>query len=1057
MDNLHPIEGAKGGGSQRTPVESPDSLRSIASFRILDAVSEGEIGGLVNGLQSIYLDETPLANADGSLNFQNVHVDQRTGTQDQDVIPGYAAVENEVAVGVELKQVAPWVRSLTNLELSAVGITISVPQLSKANTSNGDINGYSISYKIEVQTDGGAYQLAYSGAITGKTTTKYQREHRVDLPAATVGWNVRVTRITANANSSTIADTTTIDSYTEIIDAKLRYPNTALIAISGDASQFSNIPARGYDLWGRIIQVPTNYDPHTRTYTGAWDGTFKLAWTDNPAWIYYDLATHPRYGLGHLITAAQVNKWDLYRIAQYCDQAVSDGKGGTEPRFTCNVYLQTDSDAYQLLSDMASLFRGISFWASGAIGVAADMPQDPVYAYTAANVIGGKFTYSATTRKTRYTVAQVTWNDPADMYRAKVEYVQHQAGLARYGIQPTAITAFGCTSQGQAQRAGMWVLLTSQLETDTITFQVGLDGAMAAPGQIVRVQDPARAGKRQGGRITVATTSVVTVDRAPDAVVAGDSMTVVLPSGISQTRTVLNVDGRNIQVSPVFTELPAAEAVWTVESTTLVNQLVRVQSVGEDKSSDALTFTITGSQHVPEKFEAIDNGTIIQLPPISQLPANLQAPPTDVVLSSHVVITQGIATNVMTISWTPAAGAQRYQVEWRKDDGEWVSAGQVSGQSADVQGIYTGSYLARVRAISPGGIASVPALSALTDVLGKTGAPPVVASLTAASKVWGIHLQWAFPAGAEDTLRTEVWRSSTPNLADATKMADLAYPQNTLEMDGLAAGASFYFWARLVDKTGNIGAYYPTGAGVHGQASSNPADYEPIIAGLIEDTNLGQEILGAVQQMTPEMAGSASKFAGSRTRYAGVWSQLTAQQDGDMALASRVDTVQATVDDTTAIVQETATTVVDLNGRVSATWSVRCQVTADGHIYGAGMGLGVEQQADGTYQSQVLFQADRFAVINVANGATTLPFVIQGGQVFISQALIGTGWITNAMIGDVIQSTDYVAGVTGWRISKSGNSFELNGSGGGGRLSITNQLLQVYDSAGTLRVRLGLW
>ena len=1051
------LQGAKGGSKQRTPVESPDSLRSIAYFRILDLVSEGEIGGLVNGLQSIYLDETPLANPDGSLNFQNVHVETRTGTQDQEEIPGYPAVENEISVGVELKQSTPWVRSLSNTSLSAARVTIGVPGLSRANTSNGDINGYSVQYKIEVQTDGGAYQLAYNGAITGKTTSKYQRSHRIDLPAAQSGWNVRVTRITANANSSAIADITTIDSYTEVIDAKLRYPNSALLGISGDAAQFSNIPSRAYDLWGRIIQVPSNYDPLARTYSGVWDGSFKPAWTDNPAWIYYDLSTHPRYGLGHLVTATQVNKWELYRIAQYCDQSVSDGKGGMEPRFACNVFLQTASDAYKLLSDLASVFRGISYWTGGAITASADMPADPVYAYTAANVIGGQFTYAASTRKTRYTTALVTWNDPADFYRAKVEYVEDRAGLARYGIQQATLTAFGCTSQAQAQRAGQWVLLTSRLETDTVTFKVGLDGTIAAPGQIIRVTDPARAGKRQGGRIHAATRTAVTVDKAPEQVAVGDRLTVMLPTGVSETQAITAIDGAQLSVaSPGFSVQSDAESVWVVESDTLAAQTYRVLSVTEDKSSSDISFTITALQHVPAKFEAIDNGAIIQVPPISSLPASTQAAPANVRLDGHVVITQGIATNVVTIAWDAAAGATAYQVEWRRNDGEWVSAGRTSGLSIDVEGIYTGTYVARVRAVSPGGVVSVPALSVPTDIVGKTGAPPVVATMKATPKVWGIHLEWTFPAGTDDTQRTEVWRSKTPDLHDATKMADLAYPQNSLEIDGLAAGASFYFWVRLVDKTGNVGAYYPQGTGLSGQASSDAADYEPVFAGLIEQTELGQQILEGVDLATSDMAGDAQEWAGNSTHYAGTWTLLDAVQDGDRAMAKRVDQVQATVDDTSAVVQQTSQAVVDLNGKVSATWSVRCQVTADGRIYGAGMGLGVEQQPDGSYQSQVLFQADRFAVINTANGQVTTPFVIQNGQTFIKQALIGDGWISNAMIGDYIQSTDYVQNQRGWKISKSGNSFELNGSGGG-RLSITNQLIQVFDGNGTLRVRLGMW
>ncbi|WP_346949334.1 host specificity protein J [Dyella sp.] len=1052
------LQGAKGGSKQRTPVESPDSLRSIAYFRILDLVSEGEIGGLVNGLQSIYLDETPLANPDGSLNFQNVHVETRTGTQDQEEVPGYPAVENEINVGVELKQSTPWVRSLSNTSLSAVRVTIGVPGLSKANTSNGDINGYSVQYKIEVQTDSGAWQLAYTGAITGKTTSKYQRSHRIDLPAAQSGWNVRVTRLTANANSSSIADITTIDSYTEVIDAKLRYPNSALLGISGDAAQFSNIPSRAYDLWGRIIQVPSNYDPLARTYSGVWDGSFKPAWTDNPAWIYYDLSTHPRYGLGHLITAAQVNKWELYRIAQYCDQPVSDGKGGTEPRFTCNVFLQTASDAYKLLSDLASVFRGISFWTGGAITASADMPADPVYAYSAANVIGGQFTYAASTRKTRYTTALVTWNDPSDFYRAKVEYVEDRTGLARYGIQQTTLTAFGCTSQAQAQRAGQWVLLTSRLETDTVTFKVGLDGTIAAPGQIVRITDPARAGKRQGGRVHQATRTVVTVDQAPEQVAVGNRLTVMLSTGVSETQAITAIDGVQLTVAaPGFSVQPEAEAVWVVESDTLAAQTYRVLSVIEDKSSSDISYTITALQHVPGKFAAIDNGAIIQIPPISALPASTQAPPANVQLNGHVVITQGIATNVVTIAWDAAPGATGYQVEWRRNDGEWVSAGRTPGLSVDVEGIYTGTYVARVRAVSPGGVVSVPVLSVATDIVGKTGAPPVVATFKATPKVWGIHLEWSFPAGTDDTQRTEVWRSNTPNLQDATKMADLAYPQNSLDIDGLAAGVSFYFWVRLVDKTGNIGAFYPNGAGLPAQSSSSQADYEPVIAGLIGQTELGQQILEGVDLATSDMAGDAGEWAGDSGHFAGTWTLLDAVQDGDRSMAKRVDLVQATVDNTSAVVQQTSQAVVDLNGKVSATWTVKCQVSSDGRIYGAGMGLGVEQQPDGSYQSQALFQADRFAVINTANNNVTAPFVIQNGQTYIRQALIGDGWIDNAKIGSVIQSTATGAGgAPRWKLDKNG-SLTMTGPAGGGYLTVNDSLIQVFDGNGVLRVRMGIW
>ncbi|MDS9879469.1 phage tail protein, partial [Pseudomonas protegens] len=477
------ITGSKGGESKPRPsVEAPDSLQSTAYARILDLVSEGEIQGLVAGERSVYLDETPLANADGTRNFSGVTLDARTGSQDQLHIPGFPAVESEIAVGVELKYGQPWVRAVQNLQLSAVRVRLSTPRLAQTNTSNGDTNGYTVQYKIEVSTDGGPYVQVLASAFSGKTSTKYERSHRVDLPPASSNWQIRVTRLTPNSTSGAIADKTSIDAITEVIDAKLRYPGSAVVGLQFDASQFQSIPTRSFDLRGRIIRVPSNYDPESRLYSGVWDGSFKTAWTDNPAWIFYDLLLHFRYGLGHLLNEAQVDRWELYRIGQYCDQLVPDGRGSQEPRFTCNLFLQTRSNALDVLQDLATTFRGMSYWAAGSVMAIADIPEDPVYTYSNANVIDGKFGYFGSAKKTRYTVALVSWNDPADFYRQKVEYVDDQAGITRYGIQQTEITATGCTSQGQAQRIGKWALLTNRLETESVGFSVGLDGTLARPG-----------------------------------------------------------------------------------------------------------------------------------------------------------------------------------------------------------------------------------------------------------------------------------------------------------------------------------------------------------------------------------------------------------------------------------------------------------------------------------------------------------------------------------------------------------------------------------------------
>ena len=475
------IRGSKGSSSTHTPVESPDSLINTSYANILDAISEGPIVGLVNGAQSIYFDQTPLANADGSLNFTGVTWEQRTGEAEQDYISGFPAVEAETSVGIELKASQAWTQGLSNIQLSAVRIRLGASSLYQTE-SDGDTVGYTVEYAVDLATDGGDYATVLSTSFLGKTTSGYQRSHRIELPKATMGWQIRVRRITADSNSSSIVATTTVISYTEVIDAKLQYPYTALVGVKVDASQFSAIPERAYRIRGRTIQVPANYDPSTRSYNGTWDGTFKIAWTDNPAWIYRDLVLNDRYGLGRYISDSQVDKWGLYQIAQYCDVMVSDGKGGTEPRFTCNLYLQSQNDALSVLQDMASIFRGMSYYAASEVVVSADMPSDPAYTYTNSNVVNGKFSRAGSSGSTRYSVCKVAWSDRDNFGNVRTEYVQDQKSLARYGVRDTSITAFGCVSQGQAQRLGQYTILTNQLETDTISFSVGLDGTIARPG-----------------------------------------------------------------------------------------------------------------------------------------------------------------------------------------------------------------------------------------------------------------------------------------------------------------------------------------------------------------------------------------------------------------------------------------------------------------------------------------------------------------------------------------------------------------------------------------------
>lgn len=1089
------MRGSKGGGGGGSGSESPDSLHSVARAKVLDIISEGTIVGPVKGMQSVFLDGTPIQNADGSINFQNYNVDVRTGTQDQDYLSGFPAVERETAVGVPLTSDAPWVRQVQNAQLTAVRIRFGVPALQRSDASSGNITGHRIEYAIDLSVDGGSYAQVVAGAFDGKTTSLYERSHRIELPRAKTGWLVRVRRITPNAHSSTIADAVNIEAITDVIDRKLRYPMTALVGMTFDARSFSQVPVRSYHVRGLIIRVPSNYDPETRTYSGVWDGTFRMAWSNNPAWVFYDLLLNERYGLGKNVDASMVDKWGLYEIARYCDVMVPDGKGGLEPRCACNCVIQSAADAFKVLQDLAGVFRGIAYWGPGAVVASADMPSDPVYVYTAANVIGGTFRYVGSERKTRYTVALVSYNDPTNQYKQAVESVQDDDGIARYGVVKTQVTAFGCTSQAQAHRLGRWLLLTSRYETGTVSFQVGLDGTLVGPGQVIAIADPRKAGRRIGGRIRSAAGDVITLDKAP-TVAPGDRFTAILPSGIAQSRAIKAVAGDTLTLADRFDADPVSGAVWMLESRELGAQLYRVVSVQESDDDGQIAYTINATQYEPGKYAAIDDGAQIQQRPITVIPPSVQPPPTNVRLSTYSVVDQGISKTTMVIAWDAADKAVRYLPEWRKDNGEWVSVAATGGLQVEVPGIYQGTYLARVRAQNALNVTSIPAVGVDTALTGKTSPPPAVTSLKATGVVYGIDLKWTFPGdgSADDTQRTEVWYSRTPSRDDAIKMSDFAYPQASTSYQGLAVGQVFYFWARLVDTSGNIGPWYPAkGPGVQGQPSTDENAYEEYFRGQITKGALGQDLLEPIGAITPPMAGDATIYAGDETMYAGVWSLQSAIAEGDRAVAKKLDTVaahlrsasgtltaavqnetqarvnaesamalqimtvQAKAEGAAAAVQTVAQSYADLNGRVAASYQIKTQVTADGRTYVAGIGVGVDNSS-GVVESQVLVSASRFAVIDPNNGGVLgVPFVVQGGQVFLRQALIGAGWITNAMIGSYIQSDNYVAGRQGWRLDKSG-WFEINAAdGSGNRLVMDGSSVRVYDGNGVLRVRMGMW
>ncbi len=1015
------LKGRKGGSSSsRTPTEQPDDLQSVAKAKILVALGEGEFAGQLTG-KDIYLDGTALENADGSQNFIGVTWEFRAGTQAQKYIQGIPGTENEISVGTEVSSATAWTRTFTNTQLSAVRLRLKWPSLFKQE-DDGDLVGYSVNYAIDLQTDGGAWQTVLNTSVTGKTTSGYERSHRIDLPQAGSTWTIRLRKITSDANSAKIGDTMTLQSFTEVIDAKLRYPNTALLYIEFDSSQFNgSIPQISCEPRGRVIRVPDTYDPETRTYSGTWTGAFKWAWTDNPAWIFYDLVVSDRFGLGHRLTAANIDKWTLYQVAQYCDQMVPDGKGGngTEPRYTCNVYIQDRNDAYTVLRDFAAIFRGMTYWGGDQIVALADMPRDVDYSYTRANVVGGRFTYSSSTTKSRYTTALVSWSDPGNAYADAMEPVFEQALVARYGFNQLEMTAIGCTRQSEANRKGRWGILTNNKDR-VVSFDVGLDGNIPQPGYIIAVADELLSGKVMGGRISAVNGRVIKLDRVADAA-AGDRLILNLPSGASQSRTIQAVNGESVTVTTAYSETPQAEAVWVVESDELYAQQYRVVSVTDNDNG---TFSITAAWHDPDKYARIDTGAIIDQRPISVIPPGNQSPPANIVISSFSVVQQNISVETMRVSWDQAQNAIAYEGQWRRNDGNWVNMPRSSTTSFDVPGIYAGRYLVRVRAINAAEISSGWGYSEEKTLTGKVGNPPKPVGFTATGINWGIRLNWGFPANTGDTLKTEIQYTANSDFSDPLLLSDVPYPSAEYTQLGLKAGQEFWYRAQLVDRTGNESGYTDW---IRGMSNDNADDYLGDIADDFLTSADGERLTGDIDTNIEGILQNALANHGTVEHQWAQYGEVRADilvvkttiAEVDNAMAELSTQVQAQIDDVTAALEDKLTAVVDASG-ASAIYTLKTGVRINGIMYNAGMSIAVLAEAGKPVVTRVGFNANQFVLMSGSGDSQYSPFAVVNGQVFISSGFIQDGTITNAKIGNVIQSNDYSAGTAGWTINKNG-------------------------------------
>lgn len=683
--------GGKSGG--HTPVEAADSLRSRQKARIVEVLSEGEIEGPAKPdiLKCIYLNGVVIRNDDGSDNFEGVKVVSTTGTPTQEYIPGFSEQESETALGVQVENGVPYTFSVPNRASSgadAVRVTIGIPGLTHIN-DEGDINGTSVTLEILVQHNGGGFVSKLVDTISGKTTSRYQRAYRISLPQNEAGpWDIKVVRQTPDSSSAKLVNATYLDSYTIISETKMRYTNSAVVGIEIDAEQFSSIPVRGYHDKGIKVRVPDNYDPATRTYTGDWSGGFVTKYTNNPAWLLYDILVENRYGLGRYIDPALIDKWTLYSIAQYCDELVPDGYGGMEPRYTCNLYLQERSEAFTLITNMASIAHAATYGSGGGIAFVQDAPRDPIALFTPANVIEGKFEYSGASIKAQHNVVLVSWNDPADLYRQKIEYVEDAESVEKYGIVQKEVVAMGCTSRGQARRFGRAVIYAEKHESEAIKFAAAYDSYKIYPGAVFNVADPTRTRVRNGGRLLSATASAVELD-APVSILdgIGHQLRVVLPDGSVEARTVTS-SGENLTsltVTPAFSQIPVKMAMWVLES--LDKPTESWVCLSAEEKGDTGHIEIVGMAYNPDKYALIESDS--PLPPAPEYnPYLVSPPPKNLTASVYLNPNKGLD---LLLSWEAADGSRMATVSWKRDDDNYETV-NVYGNAYTLRNVSIGLY-----------------------------------------------------------------------------------------------------------------------------------------------------------------------------------------------------------------------------------------------------------------------------------------------------------------------------------------------------------------------------
>lgn len=1066
------IKARKGGSSKpRTPVEMPDNLISKDKIKLLLAVSDGEVVDDFS-LKQLHFGGVPVQNEDGSYNYEGVIAEFRPGTQTQSYIQGFSESSAEFQVARDVTFNTPYTLTVSNKNLSAIRFRLLWPRV-LTQKDNGDMVGSVVEYKIEMAVDGASYQTYLTDKIDGKNTTGgYDRSIRVNLPQDfTSQVLIRVSRITPDADGVKVVDAFQVQSYAEVIDAKFRYPLTAMLYVEFDSDLFQNqIPTISLKKKWKIVQVPRNYDPVNRTYAGTWDGTFKWAWSNNPAWVLYDLIMNQRYGLDQRELGIPVDKWSLYEVAQYCDELVPDNRGGMEPRYLMDVIVQSQVEAFQLVRDVCSAFRGMTFYNGESLSIIVDKPRDPVYLFTADNVVDGVFVRTFPSEKTMYTSCNVMFDDEENQYEQDVEPVFNADAAMRFGHNPTSITAIGCTRRTEANRRGRWILQTN-LSATTVSFSTGLEGMIPSCGDVIYVADPhwqSAFNLVLSGRVMEVSGVQVFLAYRCDAK-AGDTLILNTDDGKPVRRTIASVsaDGKTITLNVGYNFDVAPDSVFLIESDQLVAEQYVVTRIEKGSDDDEFTFAITATQYNPNKYDAIDNGVITDDRPTSVVDPDSLGAPKNLTISSFSRIVQGMSVETMVIGWSAVQYAKLYEVQWRKDGGNWNNVPRTATTQVDIEGIYAGEYQARVRCISGGNVASPWSALATATLTGKVGAPKGPINLFASDdEIFGIRVKWAMPEGAEDTAYIELYQSQSGTDQDASLLTLIPYPAAEYWHSILPAGYVNWYKARSVDRIGNVSPWTDYARGM----SSTDVN---AITDVILDEILDSGAMKELQESAQDSAAKLNEYANSiiqnalandgdvrimrkengkrkaEIKHAEVLianetearvqqvNQISAEFNENLnagltqvneALANETearvtseDALSARIGENSAALDQKLDSWADVNG-VGSMYTMKLGLKYNGQEYNSGMALQLTAQGNNVV-SQVLFIADRFAIIrNAESGAYTLPFVVQNDQVFMNNALIQDGSITNAKIGNVIQSNNYIAGEQGWMIDKNGNS-----------------------------------